>query len=398
MKLHSIALGAIFLALSVAGATAQQSFSETVTTKAAIDDATSMVNDWLDGKIESPYKTNYTGPKIKLRYASHLPAVAAPEKAVERAFEQLNRDTNNAFDVEMYHSQSLHPHREGFTSVRDGIADISSCFSIFDGASFNMMHVVTLPGGMGSSPSASLIYTELFPKYFKKEYEEFGDVYLWRALIPPIYQTIGKHGYEKLEDWDGSKVRISGRQQTAAMKLLGAAPSTIPAQEAYTALQRGIVDSVMLNDSIFRSFKLHEVSTKHSDTALFSVNLEYCMNKEWFQKLPPELQKAVYHFGQLVTQAVAQIGYERGVVYARELFKERGIEFLKPTDEERAKWLEIMSPVKDEWIEKTEAKGLPAKELLADIEKLRAKYDKMSYNDIFKHVLENPTKGIIEGF
>lgn len=398
MRTLTAALGAAFLAFSVAGAAAQGAFSDGINTKAEVDAATSMVNDWLDGKIESPYKVNYTGPKVKLRYTSHLPAVALPEKVVMRAFEQLARDTNNAFQVETYHAQSLHPHREGITSVRDGIADIASCFSIFDGASFNMMHAIALPGGLGSSPSASLIYTELWSKYFKKEYEDFGGVYTWRVLIPPIYQTIGKHGYEKLDDWKGSKVRISGRQQTAAMKLLGAAPSTIPAQEAYTALQRGIVDSVMLNDSIFRSFKLHEVSTIHSDTALFSVNLEYCMNKQWFDGLAPELKKAIYHFGQIVTQAVAQIGYERGVVYAREHFKEKGIKFVKPTDEERNTWLEIMSPVEKEWIEKTEAKGLPARELLADLKALRAKYDQMSYNDIFKHVLENPAKGIIEGF
>lgn len=394
MKRIAILAGA--MAFAFAAPVQAQNFSDKITTKAQIDKATSMVNDWLDGKVASPYKTKYTGPKITLRYGSHLPAVSGPEKVIARAMAQLNRDTNNAFDIKMFHSQSLHPHREGFTSVRDGIADISSCFSIFDGASFNMMHVVTLPDKFGSSPVATLVYTELFPKYFKKEYEKMG-VYMWRALIPPVYQTIGKHKYETLKDWKGSKVRISGRQQTAAMKLLGAAPSTIPAQQAYTALQRGIVDTVMLNDAIFRAFKLHEASTVHTDTALFSVNLEYCMNKEWFDKLPPELKKAVYHWGQLTTQAVAQVGYERGVVYAREMFKKRKIKFYTPKPEERKKWLDIMAPVTKAWIEKTEAKGLPAKQLMADIKKLRAKYEKMSYNDIFKQVLNSPVKGIVDG-
>jgi TRAP-type transport system periplasmic protein len=51
--------------------------------------------------------------------------------------------------------------------------------------------------------------------------------------------------------------------------------------------------------------------------------------------------------------------------------------------------------VVDKWADKWEAKGMPAKALLADIKKLTAKYNDMSAEEIFKVIVEQPSKGRI---
>jgi hypothetical protein len=77
--------------------------------------------------------------------------------------------------------------------------------------------------------------------------------------------------------------------------------------------------------------------------------------------------------------------------------EERGVKFFAPSAEERAKWLSIMQPVTDKWIKDNEAKGLPAKELLADMKRLSAKYEGMSWNDMFQQTLDAPVPGLVDG-
>lgn len=379
-------------------AVAQESFGSNITTPAQAAEATSLVEKWLNGEIPSKNKVTYDGPPIELRYASYLPKVSGVEVVTARALEVLKKESNGKIDVKTYYAQSLHPHREGFTAVRDGIADMSYCFSNFEGGSFNLVHAITLPGVLGGSAASTQVYTELWPKYFKNEYEKLG-VLILNPFVPPPYNTIGNHKYETLADWKGSKTKVSGPLQTEAMLLLNAVPNTsITAGESYTALQRGVIDSVQLNDAIFITFKLHEISKMHSDTSLFSINLEGCMSKAWFEKLPPDLQKIVYHWAQKRNHAIVQGFYERALRDARKQMADRGIKFHKPTEQERQKWLDIMQPVTDKWIKETEAKGLPAKQLVADIKKLSSKYERMSWNDIFQQTLDAPVPGLIDGF
>jgi hypothetical protein len=56
-----------------------------------------------------------------------------------------------------------------------------------------------------------------------------------------------------------------------------------------------------------------------------------------------------------------------------------------------------MQPVTDKWVKDNEAKGLPAKELLADMKRLSAKYEGMSWNDMFQQTLDAPVPGLVDG-
>src|SRR3546814_18446752 len=62
----------------------------------------------------------------------------------------------------------------------------------------------------------------------------------------------------KLADWKGKRVRATGGIGDA-MRLLGATPTSVPAPEVYTSLERG-----MINEAAFpyttrtASFRMHE--------------------------------------------------------------------------------------------------------------------------------------------
>jgi hypothetical protein len=50
----------------------------------------------------------------------------------------------------------------------------------------------------------------------------------------------------------------------------------------------------------------------------------------------------------------------------------------------------------DKWVAKYEAQGLPAGELLTDIEKLARKYNDMDGGELFNLIVEKPVPGIID--
>ena len=55
--------------------------------------------------------------------------------------------------------------------------------------------------------------------------------------------------------------------------------------------------------------------------------------------------------------------------------KAAGIQHHKLSDEQRAQWKEKTKVVEEEWLRSMEAKGLPAKQALADLKDLLKKYD-----------------------
>lgn len=390
--------GGAAMALSLAAAPANadgHNVGMTITDYDAAIAATSLAEDWIDGKLANPNVT-YDGPVITYRYASYLPGVSGVEKLNARALAQLERESNGKIKVQSFHSQSLHPQREGFTAARDGIADYTACFMIYEPTSFNMLHGMTLPFIFDDSSAATLTDVALYPKYFKEEYENLG-VYLGRGMVTPPYNVIGNHKYETLDDLKGSKIRAGGRMQSESLKALGAVAINVPSGEAYTSLQRGLVDGVAMNDPVFPIFKLQEVSKYHNDVSLFSVNLEYCVNPEFFDSLPDDLKTVYYNWAQKTNLAIAQLFYERESRRVRDaVFKKAGLEMIKPSAAERAKWEAIIAPVTEEWVESNEKAGRPAKAMLADLKANRDKFGKMSWNDQFRMVIDSPVKGVID--
>ena len=393
LRTTAVGLAAVGLTLGASAASAQK-FSDTITTYEQAVAATSLAEDWLNGNLPNPTVT-YDGPPITYRYASYLPAVAGVEKLNQRALEQLERESNGKIKFQQFHSQSLHPQREGFTAARDGIADYTACFMIYEPTSFNMLHGLTLPFLFDDSSAATMTDVALYPKFFKEEYENLG-VYLGRAMITTPYNVIGNHKYETLDDLKGSKIRAGGRMQSESLKALGAVPINVPSGEAYTSLQRGLVDGVAMNDPVFPIFKLHEVSKYHNDVSLFSVNLEYCVNPDFFDSLPADLKDVYTHWAQKTTLMLAQLFYERQSRRVREaVFVKSGIELVKPNDAERGKWAALIAPVTENWVAENEKSGRPAKQFLAELKATRDKFAAMSWNDQFQMVLDNPVQGII---
>ncbi len=389
----SLVFGAA-LALSVAGPANAGKIGDTVE-QAKKDSQVAL--DWLDGKLDNYGKNevSYDGPVITLRSTSHIPAVSGLAKMQIKAWNNLERMSNNKIKVETSWSQSVHSVREGRKAVRTGLSDHAPCFSLYTARDYNMVGGLGLPFLFNNSHEAIATAEHLYPKYLKEEFERFKVKIMREAHTGP-YHLYNNKPVRTLEDIKGMKIRAGGGTHSQIIAALGATQVSMPGADAYTAMQRGTLDAIHFNDAAALIFKLHEVSKFRSSNGFNVLTVEYCMGGDWFDALPADLQVVVNNWGRQMAIAEGVAFYDYGGQVNVIKMQEQGLQKIDLPESELARWREAVSGVEAAWIADTEKKGLPAKEFVAEAKKLSAKYAAMSANDIMLDAINNPVQGMYD--
>ncbi len=389
----SLVFGAA-LALSVAGPANAGKIGDTVE-QAKKDSQVAL--DWLDGKLDNYGKNevSYDGPVITLRSTSHIPAVSGLAKMQIKAWNNLERMSNNKIKVETSWSQSVHSVREGRKAVRTGLSDHAPCFSLYTARDYNMVGGLGLPFLFNNSHEAIATAEHLYPKYLKEEFERFK-VKIMREVHTGPYHLYNNKPVRTLEDIKGMKIRAGGGTHSQIIAALGATQVSMPGADAYTAMQRGTLEAIHFNDAAALIFKLHEVSKFRSSNGFNVLTVEYCMGADWFDALPADLQVVVNNWGRQMAIAEGVAFYDYGGQVNVIKMQEQGLQKIDLPESELARWREAVSGVEAAWIADTEKKGLPAKEFVAEAKKLSAKYAAMSANDIMLDAINNPVQGMYD--
>ena len=198
----------------------------------------------------------------------------------------------------------------------------------------------------------------------KKELARFGGVALYSALLPS-YEFMGTGKAPKaLADWKGMRVRALGPLGDA-MRTLGAVPTSVPAPEVYTGLERDTFQAASFPFSYsFAAYKLNEVSKWYTmGMHLGVVNNAWVFAQSAYAKLPPEYKKlmedAKPQFYKVAKEVYRQADEKNIPMF------DKTLERITFTPEMLAPFVEKAGkPVWDKWVAETEAKGLPGKEAL----------------------------------
>lgn len=198
----------------------------------------------------------------------------------------------------------------------------------------------------------------------KKELARFNGVALYAALLPP-YEFMGTGKAPKtLEDWKGMRVRALGPGGDA-MRTIGAVPTSVPAPEVYTALERGTFQAASFPFSYaFAAYKLYEVSKWYTMGMHFGiVNNAWVFSQSAYAKLPAPYKK-------LMDDAKPEFYRVAKEVYRKA--DERNIPLFDKTLERIAFTPETLQPfidkagkpVWEKWVADGKAKGLPSQQAL----------------------------------
>ena len=334
---------------------------------------------------------------ITLRYTTHVPrSHGFYTKAFLPFAELVERETRGRLRLEVYTDKMLHGPLDAFKATVTGITDYTNAYVTYQPGSFKLLHAPQLPFLFPSPQVASLVFEELYPRYFKEEYERMG-VYLAHCDCTSPYNIISKTPIRRLEDLGGLKIRVTAGLTAEIYRELGAVPVAIAASEIYPAFQRGILDAVALAVPDIVSYRLYEIGTHYTQADINVVLLQYCLNRETFDGLPAELQASFYQLLRVRSQMAVQNIYSGpGHEDAMRVMREAGTEMIVLDDSERARWRDRVAPLKERFISQYESEGLPARAAVTAMEGLASEYATLTNARINDRIRNAPVQGIID--
>jgi TRAP-type C4-dicarboxylate transport system substrate-binding protein len=315
---------------------------------------------------------------------------------MESVFKRLEAESNGKLLIKPYWGGTLHGARDGFKAAAENITDYTHATSGHQPGSFQLIHGISLPFMFPDGPVGAMVYEELYPKYFKKEYENMN-VYFGGVMMTSSLRFVSKKPIRKLEDLRGVKVGSPmGGVVADIFTSLGAVSVPMQPAEMYTSFQRGVFDVFAGHDSTFCTFRAYELANFKTIVDLAVAPLEFGLNRKTFDSLPKDLKIILYNWFRKHAQFTSQVHSLRDGERCNVKLKESGIEEIELSPEESQRWKDATGTIMDKFITENEAKGLPAKQLIADMRDLSKKYSTMTWNDLMRRTIEHPIQGIID--
>ena len=155
------------------------------------------------------------------------------------------------------------------------------------------------------------------------------------------------------EDVKGLKIRVAGKVEAKVIQALGAVPVTLPSAEVPQALQRGVVDGVLMNPWTAGGRGVEEFCEYMLVLPLSGQGAAcYVLWDKW-NSWPEDVRKVLTGAAKenkLVSPGGA-INYEQLEAELLPFYKKKGVTAVYPTKEEAKAFPQAIRPVVDWWVE-----------------------------------------------
>ncbi|MCF8062563.1 MAG: TRAP transporter substrate-binding protein [Deltaproteobacteria bacterium] len=309
---------------------------------------------------------------IQLSYACMFPPTHIQSKLPESWCREVEKRTNGAVEVTYYPGGTLLGGAKIFSGVLDGIADAGTSVIGYTPGIFPAMQAIDLPMGYPNAHVATKVINDFYNEFKPKSFSKVKVLYLF-AHGPGILHS--KKPVRKLEDLNGMKIRSYGFSVQMA-EALGGVPVAMPQSGAYEALQKGVAEATIAPMEVLKGWKQAEVvdyTTECYDIG-YTAGFFVVMNLDKWNSLPKEIQQTIEEINE---EWVGKYGdaWANSDREGKEYALSQGNEMIPLSEEESARWVEAVSPVVDQYVKDTEAKGLPGQ---AYVDFIRAKIKEYS--------------------
>lgn len=331
------------------------------------------------GKKEAASTASSAGKEVKpveLKLAHFFPANHPVEtQLVQPWAKAVEKATKGQVKVTSYPGETLLKAADVYGGVKSGIADVGiSCFSYTRG-SFPISEVFELPGiTYNNSKVASRVAWEGIQQLNPKEVQ---DTKLMMLLTTGPGDLYTKNKVTKLADIKGMAIRATGLS-ASTLTALGANPVALPQSEAYEALSKGLVKGNLGPIEVLQGWKQAEVTDYITKTPfLYNTVFFVTMNKDVWNSLSPENQKAITEVNEKFFNDVAIGLWDKQNQAAMDgAIKDNKMEILTLAPDETQKWVKLITPIQDDYVNRMKEKGLDGQKALDLVKSLADKYNK----------------------
>lgn len=313
--------------------------------------------------------------QITLSLADFFPAShEAGSKIAQGWADAVEEATDGVVKVEVYPGGTLLTEADIYEGVVTGIADVGTSAIGNNMGRFPVMSAMYLGGiPYKNSVVSSYVARDIIKEFNPEELQDTKVMFVY-GLGPGDISS--QKPIKTLEDLKGLEVRASGNQMKT-FELLGASPIDMGMSEAYDALSKGVVEAISAPVEILEGWNIADV-TEYITKVDFVYNAVhyFTMNKDTWESLPPDIQEKIEEVNQTMFEEVASSLFdeinESAMKYTEENFDHEIIEL---SDDEKAKWMEQLEPIQEEYIKELNDQGLPGEDIVNRIIELTEKYN-----------------------
>jgi TRAP-type C4-dicarboxylate transport system substrate-binding protein len=309
------------------------------------------------------------GPKITWKVSIFGKRRALTE-GMEYASKAVKEATCNNFDLKIYYGEQLSKAKENLDSIKVGAIEMAMVCSSYHPGKVRALTVLDLPFlpiKGGDWETMRKVYDTLWEREELKESLARWNASRFIQNLLPMYEYMGRGEPPKgLEDFKGKRLRALGGMGEAA-KAIGAVPTTVPAPETYTALQRGTVDAIGFPFSYtFAAYKLDEISTWYtSNLSAGNVNCIMAMRNNAYDGLPKEYKQILEEVKDGSYQAMIDAYAAKDKVNLAKWRADPKITEVVFSEADLTKFREIGGkPVWDKWVQENKSEVPNAQELI----------------------------------
>jgi TRAP-type transport system periplasmic protein len=298
---------------------------------------------------------------IKLKYSdiyapAHKNGILAQEWCKE-----VEKRTNGKVKITHFPGGTLTPPPQTYDSVVKGIADIGHTLAAYSAGRFLLTEVLGQPIGFTSGHQATKTCNEYYKKFKPKEFDDTKIMYI-HGHGPGMFQTVKTTS--SIDDIKGLRIKAN-TENAGIATAMGAAPVALPITETYDACQKGLLDGLLLPIEPLKGWKFADVikTVFVSPSMAYTAPIPVFMNKDKWNSLPKDIQDTIEKINvEWIDKQAKQ--WDELDKEATDLANQKGIKIITLSKEQDAKVAEKMKAVKEDWVKKTSAKGLPAQEAL----------------------------------
>lgn len=237
--------------------------------------------------------------------------------------------------------------------VTAGVADIGVISLNNTGLPLGPALVTSLPGLGLDTEAASVALWRLYERgLLDDQLDEVHVLGFQTAMSLTLYSKTPITG---TSDLSGLRVRVTDATTAAALTALGASPTSIPFNEAYQALSRGVVDAALGNGNTMVVFRFRELMGHEVSNVSFGMtSFVFGMNRDTYANLSPEARAAVDSWtGERTSRFLGAAQNALRIEFTEDLLASGDLTQNDLSEAELAVWQDRLAPVTAAWIAET---------------------------------------------
>jgi TRAP-type C4-dicarboxylate transport system substrate-binding protein len=292
--------------------------------------------------------------EVNLLFGTTLPAqVHLNMRVLHPWAEKINEQGKGIVHIDVRDGEAIANLGNFYSRVQDDVIQISWGLQVAIGGKYPRTAVGGLPFEVDKAEIGSVALWRLFKSgLLDAEYDTVQPLYM--ITFPPSGIHYAKQP-KTLENLKGLKLATGSKVTADVIERLGGTPLSMITSEYYTAVQRGMVDAVLVQWTAFQPFKLQDVTFYHLETKLGGATGMVFMAKKKYDALPAAVKKILDdNSGEAESRLYGKF-WDDVDNEGREMVKALGDKhkIIQQSPETAAQWRQEVEPVIGDWVKST---------------------------------------------